>query len=77
MKFGGLQFSASGFKSALFEQTESDAIGQYLEDTHNAMCDLQHLSKKSDEAPTNKICRRASSEQRPRTRSCHESERLV
>jgi len=31
----------------------------------------------SDTAPTNKICRRASSEQRPRTRSCHESERLV
>jgi len=31
----------------------------------------------SDKAPTNKICRRASSEQRPRTRSCHESERLV
>ena len=31
-----------------------------------------------DQAPTNKICRRApSSEQRPRTRSCHESERLV
>jgi hypothetical protein len=32
---------------------------------------------KSDKAPTNKIYRRASSEQRPRTRSCHESERLV
>ena len=32
---------------------------------------------KSDKAPTNKICRRASSEQRPRTRSCHESERLA
>ena len=31
----------------------------------------------SDKAPTNKIYRRASSEQRPRTRSCHESERLV
>jgi len=31
----------------------------------------------SDAAPTNKICRRASSEQRPRTRSCHEWERLV
>jgi len=31
----------------------------------------------SDEAPTNKIYRRASSEQRLRTRSCHESERLV
>ena len=31
----------------------------------------------SDKAPTNKICRRASSEQRPRTRSCHESEHLV
>jgi len=28
----------------------------------------------SDKAPTNKICRRASSEQRPRTRYCHESE---
>jgi len=28
-------------------------------------------------APTNKICRRASSEQRPRTKSCHESECLV
>jgi len=33
--------------------------------------------EKSDKAPTNKICRRASSEQRPRTRSCHESEHLV
>jgi len=31
----------------------------------------------SDKAPTNKIYRRASSEQHPRTRSCHESERLV
>jgi len=31
----------------------------------------------SDKAPTHKIYRRASSEQRPRTRSCHESERLV
>jgi len=31
----------------------------------------------SDKAPTNKICRRASSVQRPRTRFCHESERLV
>jgi len=31
----------------------------------------------SNKAPTNKICRRASSEQRPRTRSCHESECLV
>ena len=31
----------------------------------------------SDKARTNKICRRASSEQRPRTRSCHESDRLV
>jgi len=31
----------------------------------------------SDTAPTNKIYHRASSEQRPRTRSCHESERLV
>jgi len=31
----------------------------------------------SDKAPTNKIYRRASSEQRLRTRSCHESERLV
>ena len=31
----------------------------------------------SDTAPTNKICRRASIEQRPRTRSCHESERYV
>ena len=31
----------------------------------------------SDKAPTNKTYRRASSEQRPRTRSCHESERLV
>jgi len=31
----------------------------------------------SDKAPTNKICRRASSEQRPRTRSCYKSERLV
>jgi len=30
----------------------------------------------SDKAPTNKICHHASSEQRPRTRSCHESERL-
>jgi len=30
----------------------------------------------SDKAPTNKIYRRASSEQHPRTRSCHESERL-
>jgi len=28
-------------------------------------------------APTNKICRRASSEQRPRMRSCHEQERSV
>ena len=28
----------------------------------------------SDKAPTNKIYRRASSAQRPRTRSCHESE---
>ena len=35
------------------------------------------LSFCSDKAPTNKIYRRASSEQRPRTRSCHESERLV
>ena len=34
-------------------------------------------SEKSDKAPTNKICRRASSEQRPRTRSCHESEHSV
>ena len=32
---------------------------------------------KSDTAPTNKICRRVSSEQCPRTRSCHESEHLV
>ena len=31
----------------------------------------------SDKAPTNKIYRRASSEKRLRTRSCHESERLV
>jgi len=31
----------------------------------------------SDTAPTNKICRRVSSEQCPRTRSCHESEHLV
>jgi len=32
----------------------------------------------SDKAPTNKIYRgRASSEKRPRTGSCHESERLV
>ena len=31
----------------------------------------------SDKAPTNKICRRASSNQRLQTRSCHESERLV
>ena len=33
----------------------------------------------SDKAPTNKIYRCASSEQRrgPRTRSCHESEHLV
>ena len=31
----------------------------------------------SDTVPTNKICHRASSEQRPRTRSGHESERLV
>ena len=31
----------------------------------------------SDKAPTNKIYRRASNQQRPRTRSCHESERLV
>jgi len=29
----------------------------------------------SDKAPTNKIYRRVSSEQRPRTRSCRESER--
>ena len=30
----------------------------------------------SEKAPKNKICRRASSEKRPRTRSCHESERF-
>ena len=30
----------------------------------------------SDTAPTNKICRHASSEQRPQTRSCHQSELL-
>ena len=35
------------------------------------------FSSSSDKAPTNKICRRASSEQRPRTRFCHESERFV
>ena len=34
-----------------------------------------HVRDMSDKAPTNKIYRRASSEQRPRTRSCHESER--
>jgi hypothetical protein len=28
--------------------------------------------EKSDKEPTNKICRRVSSEQRLRTRSCHE-----
>jgi len=32
--------------------------------------------KRAITAPTNKICRRASSEQRPQTRSCHGSERL-
>jgi len=31
----------------------------------------------SDTAPTNKICRRTSSEQSPRTRSCHEWKRLL
>jgi len=35
--------SASGF--ALFEQTESDEIGQYLEEMQNAMCDLSRISK--------------------------------
>jgi len=35
--------SASGF--ALFEQTESDEIGQYLEEMQTAMCDLSRLSK--------------------------------
>ena len=34
-------------------------------------------TEENDKAPTNKICHRASSEQRLRTRSCHESERLV
>jgi len=33
--------------------------------------------RESDTVPTNKICCRASSEQRPRTRSCHESEGAV
>jgi len=36
--------------------------------------DLRILN--GDTAPTNKICRRASSGQRPRTRPCHESERF-
>ena len=37
------------------------------------ICSLRFQEKEmSDKAPTNKICRRASSEQRPRTRSCHE-----
>jgi len=40
-------------------------------------CRIGHCSPISDKAPTNKIYRRASSEQRPRTRWCHESERLV
>ena len=35
--------SASGF--ALLEQTESDEIGQYLEEMQSAMCDLSRLSK--------------------------------
>jgi hypothetical protein len=35
--------SASGF--ALLEQTESDEIGQYLEEMQTAMCDLSRLSK--------------------------------
>jgi len=38
---------------------------------------LRVFIKESDKAPTNKIYRPASSEQRPRMRSCHESERLV
>jgi len=37
-------------------------------------CDLCRSVAHSDKAPTNKICRSASSEQRPRTRSCQESE---
>jgi len=36
-----------------------------------------HLNWSSDKARTNKICRHASSEQRPWTRLCHETERLV
>ena len=35
--------SASGF--ALLEQTESDEIGQYLDEMQSAMCDLSRLSK--------------------------------
>jgi nucleolar protein 56 len=35
--------SASGY--ALLEQTESDEIGQYLEEMQSAMCDLARLSK--------------------------------
>jgi len=38
-----LSESASGF--ALLEQTESDEIGQYLEEMQSAMCDLSRLSK--------------------------------
>jgi len=38
---------------------------------------VRALPRMSDKVPTNKIYRRASSEQRLRTRSCHESERLV
>ena len=38
--------------------------------------DLDGLEN-SDKAPKNKIYRRASSEKRLRTRSCHESERLI
>jgi len=45
--------------------------------THKYVYVYTYVLIHSDKGPTNKIYRRASSEQRPRTRSCHESERLV
>ena len=50
------------------KEFQSDEIKEYCADNDIVL---------SDKAPTNKIYRRASSEQRLRTRSCHESERLV
>jgi len=66
-RFFVYNFLFSGFHNSLFFW-----FAQYCFSKIPLLC-----MGESDKAPTNKIYHRAAIEQRPRTRSCHESEHLI